>query len=96
MASRRALIGLVVALLAATGGMEWWRARQEARVGAELAAQAQPGDIQLLSSTSCSPRLPARWLRHHWLAPLASATTTARPASARQGTWPGAVLTARP
>ena len=48
------------------------------------------------SATSCSPRLPARWLRHHWLAPLASATTTARPASARQGTWPGAALTARP
>ena len=66
MASRRALIGLVVALLAATGGMEWWRARQEARVGAELAAQAQPGDIQLLSSTSCVFCDRARrWMQVH-------------------------------
>jgi len=66
MASRRALIGLVVALLAATGGMEWWRARQEARVGAELAAQAQPGDIQMLSSTSCVFCDRARrWLQVH-------------------------------
>ncbi len=66
MASRRSLIVLVLALLAATGGMEWWRENRDSQSGAQLAASAQPGDIQLLSSTNCVFCDRARrWMQVH-------------------------------
>jgi glutaredoxin len=66
LASRRSLIGLVLALLVATGGMAWWRERQDSQMGAVLAAQAQAGDIQMLSSTTCVFCDRARrWMQLH-------------------------------
>ena len=51
--SRRSLLILLLLVLAATGAAGWWRERQALALGPELAAQAQPGDIRLLSSLSC-------------------------------------------
>jgi len=66
MVSRGALIGLVLAVLAATGGMEWWRERHDGQLGAQLATSAQRGDILMLSSATCVFCDRARrWMQVH-------------------------------
>lgn len=40
-------------VLVASGASEWWRAHLARQVGQELVRIAHPGDIRLLSSTSC-------------------------------------------
>ena len=42
-------------LLVATvsGAADWWRAHQAAQLGRELASLVQPGDIQMISSSTC-------------------------------------------
>ena len=53
MPSRRSLFGLVVMLLVVSGAAEWWREHQTQQVGRELAQLARPGDITMVSSTTC-------------------------------------------
>ena len=49
----RSLAGLVLLVVAASAATGWWRDRQAAQVGRELAGVVQPGDIQMISSVSC-------------------------------------------
>jgi glutaredoxin len=51
--SRRSLTGLVVIVLLVGGAAEWWREHQAQQLGRELAQLARPGDIAMVSSTSC-------------------------------------------
>lgn len=51
--SRRSLIGLVAIVLVVGGASEWWRERQAQLVGRDLAQLARPGDITMISSTTC-------------------------------------------
>jgi glutaredoxin len=64
--SPRSLIALVLLILLAGAGTQWLHARTQARLGAELASVAKPGDIQLLSSETCAYCTAARaWLQEH-------------------------------
>lgn len=60
-------IALLAALLLATGAAtQWWQGRSQARLGERLAALAQPGDIHMLSSLTCTFCAAARqWLTEH-------------------------------
>ena len=51
--SRRSLLALLVLVLAVTGAAGWWRDHQALALGPQLASQARPGDIHLLSSLTC-------------------------------------------
>lgn len=63
---RRALLGLVLLVLAVGGLNQWWSARSQAALGAEVAALAAPGDLRMLASTTCPYCALARqWLREH-------------------------------
>jgi glutaredoxin len=53
MPSRRSLIALVALVLVVAGASEWWREHQAQLVGRELAQLARPGDISMISSTTC-------------------------------------------
>lgn len=65
-AQRRAIALLVVLVLAVGGAMQWWQGRSQERLGAQLAALAQPGDIHMLSSLTCTFCAAARqWLTEH-------------------------------
>ena len=59
----RTLAGLVVVVALASGASQWWRSHLAGGIGEQLAAQARPGDIQMLSSTTCVFCTAAR----HWL-----------------------------
>lgn len=59
----RTLAGLVVVVALASGASHWWRSHLAGSIGAQLVAQARPGDIQMLSSTTCVFCTAAR----HWL-----------------------------
>lgn len=62
----RALIGLLLLVLVAAGAAEWWRAYQTGGIGERLASQARPGDIQMISSTTCVfCERARRWLTQH-------------------------------
>jgi len=52
-ASRRSLLVLVLLVIAITGGSEWWRGREQARLGVQIASASAPGDIEMLSSKTC-------------------------------------------
>jgi hypothetical protein len=59
-------LGLVAVILVAGGLSQWWAARQQADVGRQVAQAAAPGDIQMLSSTTCAICTTARlWFREH-------------------------------
>jgi glutaredoxin len=61
---RRALLGVLAVGLAATAALSWWQQRQDDALAARLAAQARPGDIRLISSTTCIFCTRARqWLQ---------------------------------
>ena len=67
--SRRSLFGLVVLVLAFSGGSQWWQGRQDRQRGQQLAALAQPGDIHMLASQYCSICWVARaWFTDHKVA----------------------------
>lgn len=51
--SARSLLGLVVLVLVVSGAAEWWREHQAQQLGRELAQWARPGDIVMISSTTC-------------------------------------------
>ena len=64
--SPRALIGLAVLVLAASAGSGWWAQRQQQDIGREVAARVRPGDLRMLSSTTCSICVTARlWFTEH-------------------------------
>ncbi|MBL8331407.1 MAG: hypothetical protein JNJ71_21405 [Rubrivivax sp.] len=50
---RKGLFGLVVLVLVLTAAAQWWASRGQQRLGDALAAAAAPGDIQMISSTTC-------------------------------------------
>jgi glutaredoxin len=56
----RQLLGLALLVLAVGGASQWWAGRQQAALGAEVAALAQPGDIRMLSSATCAICAAAR------------------------------------
>ncbi len=65
-ASRRSLFGLVLLVLAISGGSQWLYGHHEAQLGEALAAKAMPGDIRVLSSESCDYcTIASSWLRQH-------------------------------
>jgi glutaredoxin len=64
--SRRSLLTLAVLVLAVSSASSWWAARQKADVGRQVAEQAKPGDIRMLSSRTCSICTVARlWFQEH-------------------------------
>jgi len=64
--SRRSIIVLVALVLVVSGGSSWWAARQKQDIGEEVAAKARPGDIRMLSSTTCASCIVARlWFQEH-------------------------------
>ena len=68
-ASKRSLWALVLLVLAVASASQWWGAQREARLGSLLAALARPGDIQMLSSTTCAYCAAARaWMAEHQVA----------------------------
>jgi glutaredoxin len=63
---RRALLGLAALVLGVGAAQRWWAGRSEAGLGEALAARAAPGDIRMLSSTTCGYCTAARrWLQQH-------------------------------
>lgn len=67
--SRRSLFGLVVLILAISVASQWWGHRQEATLGARVAALAGPGDLLMLSSDTCGICTAARgWFQQHGVA----------------------------
>lgn len=66
MSQRRSILGLIVLVVAVGGATQWWAASREDRLGAQVAREAGPGDIQMLSSTTCGICTVARrWFREH-------------------------------
>jgi len=64
--SRRSIFGLVAMLLAVSAATRWWAGHSQVRLGDKLAALARPGDIQMLSSTTCAYCSVARqWMQQH-------------------------------
>lgn len=64
--SRRSLVGLVLLVLAVAGATSFWQAHREAELGQELARQAGPGDLHMVSSETCVFCDRARrWLTVH-------------------------------
>ena len=68
-ASRASLVVLVLIVLGASAGSQWWVNHSQGRLGERLAALAVPGDIQMLSSTTCAFCAEARlWMQQHRVA----------------------------
>lgn len=64
--SPRSLFALVLLVLAVSLASQWWAGRQEQRVGRQVAALAQPGDIRMLASETCAICTVARsWFDEH-------------------------------
>ena len=64
--SKRSLLGLVALVLAVSVASQWWVGRHEQRLGGQVAALAQPGDIRMLSSETCAVCTVARgWFTEH-------------------------------
>ncbi len=59
-------LGLAIVVLIAAFASQWWAGRWQAQFGRQVAALAQPGDIEMLSSTSCAICTTARiWFQSH-------------------------------
>jgi glutaredoxin len=64
--SRRSMFGLVVLVLAVSAVSQWWAGRHERQLGEKVALLAQPGDIRMLASETCSICMAARaWFTMH-------------------------------
>lgn len=64
--SRRSVLSLLVMVAVIAAGGQWWASRQQLALGQQLAAQSGPGDIRMLSSTTCSICTSARvWFKAH-------------------------------
>ncbi len=65
----RSLLSLVLIVLAVTSASRWWAGRHDRALGEQLAALAAPGDIRMLSSTTCVYCAKAReWMREREVA----------------------------
>jgi len=53
-ASRGSLIGLVALVLGVSAASQWWGHRQDAALGAQVAALAAAGELRMLASDSCA------------------------------------------
>jgi glutaredoxin len=63
---RRSLISLVLLVLVVGGATEWWREHQAGNLGQQMAQRARPGDILMISSTTCPfCERARRWLTLH-------------------------------
>jgi glutaredoxin len=63
---RGSILGLVLLVLAISAVSQWWAARSQAQLGEQVAALARPGDIRMLSSTTCAFCTAARlWMQQH-------------------------------
>ncbi len=64
--SARSLLGLLLLVAAVSAASQWWQARGQREIGADIAAIARPGDIRLVSSETCPYCVQARrWLEQH-------------------------------
>lgn len=64
--SRQSLFGLLAVVIAAGAAGQWWAAHQQGEVGEQMARLARAGDIQMLSSTTCSICVSTRaWFQRH-------------------------------
>ena len=62
----RTLASLLLLVLLVSGASEWWRERQSAAQGRQLAGVARPGDITMLSSVTCVfCERARRWMTLH-------------------------------
>jgi glutaredoxin len=67
--NRRSIFGLILLVLAVSAASQWWAGRSQAQLGEKLSALARPGDIKMLSSTTCAYCSVARqWMRQHEVA----------------------------
>jgi phage gp46-like protein len=67
--SRGSIFGLMAMLLVVSAATQWWAGRSQAQLGDALAALAQPGDIRMLSSTTCGYcKLARQWMQRHGVA----------------------------
>ncbi len=67
--NRRSILGLMALVVAVSAASQWWAGHSQARLGEKMAARAQPGDIQMLSSSTCAICTVARqWLQQHEVA----------------------------
>lgn len=67
--SPRDLLGLALLVAVVVGASQWWAARSENAVGAEVAALVRAGDIRMLSSDTCVVCASARrWFQAHAIA----------------------------
>lgn len=58
--SRASLFGLVLLVMAVSAASSWWSAHFKADIGQQVAQQARPGDIRMLSSETCGICIEAR------------------------------------
>ena len=64
--SRRSIFGLLLLVAAVSAATQWWAGHSQARLGEKMSALAQPGDIQMLSSTTCAfCTVARRWMQKH-------------------------------
>lgn len=60
------LAALALIVLCVVSASRWWASRHDSRLGSAVAALAAPGDIRMLSSTTCVYCARAReWMREH-------------------------------
>ncbi len=67
--SRKSWIELGALLLVVWLGSQWWISHNQAALGGRMAALAQPGDVQMISSVTCPLCAVARtWLLNNEVA----------------------------
>ena len=65
----RSLVVVVLSVVAVSLATLWWRDRADGRFGVEMAQNARPGDIRMLSSLRCPYCTLARqWFERHGVA----------------------------
>lgn len=63
---RRPIVVLIAIVLGAGAVSQWWAGRHDEQLGHRMAMLAAPGDIRLLSSTTCAHcAAPRQWLQQH-------------------------------
>jgi glutaredoxin len=63
---RRSVLGLLVLMIVVSLASRWWGNSQQKAVGTQVAQAAAPGDIQMVSSTTCGICTRARlWFQQH-------------------------------
>jgi glutaredoxin len=68
-ASPRTLWTVLVLVLLAGAGSQWWALHHERQLGRDVAARVQAGDIRMISSETCAVCKVARhWFTEHRIA----------------------------